>query len=224
MSTNQIDAWTGEFGDAYHERQTDFRTEATKREQMWVQVLALMPRVNMDILEVGAGTGPNLEAIRRLYQSVRLNPALHALEPNEKAARHLSQNGFWAIPGSAQEIQAKDGAFDLVFTNGVLIHLPDPLPAMREIYRVSRRFVMCAEYFSPRREAIPYRDGVDLIKDDYGGLWMDNFDLKLVGYGFCWKRATGLDNVTWTLFERKDFVLKPMTMDEQHQFLKMTAG
>jgi len=193
----QVDPWKGEFGDAYHERQGDVHAESIKREQMWAQALSWIPRVPMHILEVGAGTGANLAAINRLYHSLSIHQALYALEPNEKVSLD-----YIRIYGEAANIHAANLSFDLVFTYGVLIHLDDPLPAMEEIYRVSQRLIMCAEYFSPRREAIPYRDGVPLFKDDFGSLWMDNFDLKLLGYGFCWKRVTGLDNITWWLFEK----------------------
>lgn len=196
-----IEAWKGSFGDAYHARQTDMHAEAAKREMLWAHALDRLPRLRMDILEVGAGTGANLEAIRRLRQMSQLTPTLFALEPNEKAAASIPGD-VALIYGTADRIEAASATFDLVFTYGVLIHLEDPLAAMREMYRVSKRYVMCAEYFAPKREAIPYRDGVPLFRDDYGAFWMDSFDLKLLGYGFCWKRATGLDNVTWWMFEK----------------------
>lgn len=200
--SNQIDPWSAEFGDAYHARQIAVQDEAIKREQLWHQALYMLPRVSMDILEIGAGMGPNLRAIDRLLQSTKIKPNLYAVEPNDFARAYLLGR-FNTIFGAADAIKAKDNSFDLVFTYGVLIHLPDPLAAMREMHRVSRRFIMCAEYFAPDREAVPYRDGVPLFRDDYGALWMDNFDLNLLGYGFCWKRTTELDNVTWFLMEKR---------------------
>jgi ubiquinone/menaquinone biosynthesis C-methylase UbiE len=204
---DQIKAWEGSFGDTYHHR-NDRLAEIERRGQLWAHALALLPRINMDILEVGAGLGANLETIRALYRTVRLNPNLYGLEPNPVANGYLGHQ-FQIIEGRAEAICAIDRAFDLVFTYGVLIHLDDPVPAMREMFRVSRRFICCVEYFSPTRRAIPYRTDdqtglpVHLAADDYGSLWMDNFDLKLLGCGFCWKRSTGLDNVTWWIFERK---------------------
>lgn len=219
--SEQLDAWTGDFGNSYHQRQTEYHGEVAKREVLWAQVLALLPRLRMNILEVGAGTGVNLEAIRRLYQSIGLVPRIWALEPNDKARAKLIETAL-IVPGTAQDIIDGDRQWDLVFTYGVLIHLEDPLPAMREIFRVSRRFIFCAEYFAPGPEIIPYRDGVLLRRNDYGSLWMDNFDLKLLGYGFVWKRATGLDNVTWWLFERKDFQLQPLSLEEQKKAIAGT--
>ena len=43
-----------------------------------------------------------------------------------------------------------------------------------------------------------------LFKRDFGGLWLDTCpDLRVVAYGFAWKRLTGLDNLTWWLFEKR---------------------
>ena len=42
-----------------------------------------------------------------------------------------------------------------------------------------------------------------LIKTALGEFWMSwHPDLSLVDYVFFWKRATGLDNVTWWLFRK----------------------
>lgn len=51
----------------------------------------------------------------------------------------------------------------------------------------------------------PYRGHDDrLFKRDFGGYWLDHFsDLWTVAYGFAWKRITGLDNLTWWLFEKR---------------------
>jgi hypothetical protein len=54
-------------------------------------------------------------------------------------------------------------------------------------------------------EMFPYRGHDDrLFKRDFGGYWLDHFsDLWTVAYGFAWKRITGLDNLTWWLFEKR---------------------
>jgi Methyltransferase domain len=195
----ELDAWTGASGDEYHERHA---ADDEARESLWDEVLELLPSTHMAILEVGAGMGANLHAIRRFYSTINLAPRLYALEPNGKARARLAKH-FTIIPGTAESIESGDRIFDFVFTYRVLIHLSDPLPAMREIYGVSNRYILAAECFSPRREQIPYQNEVPLFKDDYGSVWLEEFkDLELIDYGFCWKRATGLDNVTWWLFEK----------------------
>ena len=77
------------------------------------------------------------------------------------------------------------------------------MAACHEIYRCVE-FIVCIEYFSAQPQEIVYR-GVSevLFKRDYGGFWVDQFpDLRLIDYGFLWQRATGLDNLTWWLFEK----------------------
>jgi hypothetical protein len=52
---------------------------------------------------------------------------------------------------------------------------------------------------------IPYR-GHDnaLWRRDYGSLFLDTFsDLKCTAHMFAWKRATGLDNLTFWVFEKQ---------------------
>ncbi len=135
----------------------------------------------------------------------------YAVEPNNKARAILSRDGLVSETdlrgGMASGIEFPDGVADLAFTSGVLIHIhPDHLPAsLSEIHRCARRWIGCIEYFSDKPEMIPYRGHDDrLFKRDFGGLWLDSFpDLATVAYGFAWKRDTGLDNLTWWLFEKR---------------------
>jgi spore coat polysaccharide biosynthesis protein SpsF len=75
---------------------------------------------------------------------------------------------------------------------------------LREIHRVSRKYVFCSEYFSPKAEAIRYRGEDDLLfRNDFGSLYLDMFpDLQLVDYGFFWRRTTVMDDCTWWLFRK----------------------
>ena len=74
-------------------------------------------------------------------------------------------------------------------------------------HRVSKKYIITIEYFSDKPTEIEYGD-VLLKKRDYGSIWLDNFsNISLVGYGFFWKRITGLDNVHWWIFEKKYLIL-----------------
>ena len=106
---------------------------------------------------------------------------------------------------TAENIPLADGAVELAFTCGVLIHVPpeDLGRACDEIYRVSSRYIVCIEYFSDREEEVSYHGQSGLLfKRDFGAFWMDRHDLTLVDYGFLWKPATGLDNLTYWTFEK----------------------
>jgi len=191
------DLWTGDFGNDYTKRQAD---TSGARKHMWQMVL---PKHVESILEVGANVGANLEAISQFSTA-----ELFATEPNELARQELIGKDICVqvTNDPANDLRPGEGAFDLVFTSGVLIHIPpDQLAAsMREIHRVARRWIICAEYFSPSEEMIPYR-GHDnaLWRRDYGSLYLDMFpDLRCTSCVFAWKRMTGLDNLTFWVFEK----------------------
>ena len=202
MSSNNSDTaqaqfWRGEFGDTYVGRNAATSEHLRSRVAMWAKIMdALIGDPPTSILEVGSNIGNNLRALRTLTGA-----EMYAVEPNEQARSTLVSDGL------ATKIGLADNAVDLALTSGVLIHIhPDDLLAScAEIHRVSRRYIACIEYFSDKPEAIPYRGHSDkLFKRDFGGFWLDNFaDLRVCDYGFFWKRLTGLDNLTWWLFEKR---------------------
>ena len=207
MAGPQERFWRGAFGDEYLKRNAATRAELRARMALWTDILACIrggqPR---SVLEVGANVGNNLRALRRISGATR-----YAVEPHAGARRVLVRDRVVAPQnlrdGVASAIDFPDGAVDLAFTSGVLIHIHprDLLASCREIHRVARRYVVCIEYFSVEPEEIAYRGHRErLFKRDFGGYWMDHFpDLKLLGYGFVWRRATGLGNLTWWVFGKK---------------------
>lgn len=206
-STPQSEFWRGEFGNSYVDRNVASPEQMQARLALWSEILShTISAPPTRILEVGANLGINLRALRQLSSARRL-----ALEPNEKAREILVNDGIVAADdvrnGLAQKIDFPDAVADFAFTSGVLIHIhPDDLAAsLKEIHRCSSRWIACVEYFSDKPEMIPYRGHDDrLFKRDFGGLWLDSFpDLRIVAYGFAWKRVTGLDNLTWWLFEKR---------------------
>lgn len=192
------DLWCGPFGDSYTARNT--RATIQARKDMWA---CMLPSGVESILEVGANVGLNLEAISSLT-----NAELYACEPNDSARGLLSSvlEVDHIRSDTADRLGWPDGHADLVFTSGVLIHVPpDKLEAsLKEINRVSSRYVICGEYFAPSEEMVPYR-GHDnaLWRRDYGSLFMDACpDLHPLGTLFAWKRTTGLDNLTFWIFQK----------------------
>jgi len=206
-STPQAAFWQGEFGDSYVDRNVTSPEQLQARRGMWAAILAhTLPAPPKSILEIGANIGINLRSLRALTSARFL-----AVEPNDKARQRLVEDGVIKVEdvrsGVATKIDFPDGAADLAFTSGVLIHIhPDQLErSISEIYRCSARWIVAIEYFSDKPEMIPYRGHDDrLFKRDFGGFWLDTFpDLRVTAYGFAWKRVTGLDNLTWWLFEKQ---------------------
>ncbi len=202
-----IELWRGHFGDEYIARNTGSETGIQDRARLWAGILdAFGTNQPRRILEVGSNIGDNLRAIRRISSATLL-----ALEPNAEARRLLTEAALLPpdciLEGTATSIPLPDRSVDLAFTCGVLIHIPpDQLAAAcREILRVSDRAVVCIEYFSRVPEQITYR-GMEnmLFKRDFGRFWLDNFpDLRWRDYGFAWEHATGLDDSTWWILERR---------------------
>lgn len=190
-----VDMWQGSFGDAYTER----NLKSVDRTFMWETILAALPDVPTIILEVGANIGANLKALYGLGGTT-----LVGLEPNAMARKQI-RFPFEAREGTAQAIPYDNNSIEMVFTCGVLIHIPphDLARACSEILRVSSRYIVCIEYFSDKTEDVYYQGRYGLLwKRDFGSFWMDNYDLSLLGYGFFWKPATGLDNLTWWAFQK----------------------
>lgn len=206
-TTPQVDFWRGEFGDTYTDRNAPGEAQLRARAEMWTEIMACMAGAPpTSILEVGANLGINLRTLRGLSDA-----ELIAIEPNAYARQTLVADGVVsetnARDGVADNIGLPEGAVDLAFTSGVLIHIhPDNLLAScREIHRVSRRYIVCIEYFAQNPEEVAYRGHSSvLFKRDFGGFWLDHFSgLKVLGYGFVWKRVTGLDDLTWWAFEKR---------------------
>ncbi len=178
--TKQHRLWKGVFGGAYVGRnhltpkQLDrdyLKTYGTTRSVMNREFLRGVPK-DARILEVGANVGNILLSLcslgyRNLF-GVELNPRV--VEFAHKRAPNLG-----IIAGDVLDIPFKDDFFDLVFTSGVLIHIaPENRKcAMREICRVSRKYVWGFEYFSDRSQEIPYRGKRNVLwKADFPSLFL----------------------------------------------------
>ena len=201
-----LHAWSGEFGDRYTERNAASADAVRGRTRAWGEVFRrIVGDMPASALEVGPNVGLNLQGIAALSPM-----ELWGIEPNPTARARLVADGVLSpshvLEGFGHSIPMADGAVDLAFTCGVLIHVDPSLleKTMREIHRVSAKYVFCAEYFSPKAETIPYRGESDLLfKNDFGSLYLDSFpDLTLVDYGFFWRRTTVMDDITWWLFRK----------------------
>jgi pseudaminic acid biosynthesis-associated methylase len=192
--------WSGEFGDAYVERNL---TVGDQRGPFWQDLLARL-RVE-GVLEVGCNVGANLQWI------VRGVPPrdVYGVDINEKALREVRKrlpdvNTLWS---PARSLPFRDERFDLVFTSGVLIHQPPrvlPL-VMAEVVRCARRYVVANEYFGTELAEIPYRGQTGALwKGDYGALYEELFpELRLVKSGPLPEIPGDWEGVHHWLFEKR---------------------
>jgi pseudaminic acid biosynthesis-associated methylase len=200
-----VDYWKGDFGNAYTVRNESTEESLASRGRLFARVLAATGlEKGSSVLEVGTNIGMNLIALGRLATVSRFGVDVNAsalarlrAEPDLRTAHAARAQG--------ERLPFRAAAFDLVFTCGVLIHVPpdDLAEVGAEIVRVSARYIVCAEYFSPRNEEIEYRGHRGLLfKRDFGGFFLDRWPkLKLLDYGFLWKRVE-FDDLTWWVFEK----------------------
>jgi len=176
-ATDQLGQWTRDFGRSYTDRNTmspdemdaGFALQFGVRKSTIYRELVGPTRLPAGrALEVGCNIGLQLQLLRLANRRLEL----HGLEPQEYAlarARVLAPEVSFH-QGTAFDMPFPDDSFDLVFTHGVLIHLhPRDLPkAIGEMCRVSRRFILCHEYYARETTEVRYQ-GSD------GLLWKTDF-------------------------------------------------
>jgi pseudaminic acid biosynthesis-associated methylase len=208
MKSTCLDSWKGNFGEGYLERNKAEKEIMSSVSILWSQIFRnIQHKMPHSILEVGCNLGINLRVLQNLSSA-----ELFGLEPFSDALtlcledRILQKENAFNISGQEMHV-FEDNKFDMTFTSGVLIHVnPEDLKCVtRNIVRVSSKYVVCIEYFSDKEEEIIYRGQSGLLfKRDFGSFYLDNYpELSLLDYGFAWKKTTGLDNLTWWLFEKK---------------------
>lgn len=186
--TRQQEFWSGKFGRGYNDRNT-WTVSGFDRfyRQTWGTTRTVMNRAFLrglkidNVLEVGANIGLQL----RHLQSQGFDN-LYGVEIQSDAVERAKRltKGINIIRGSAFDLPFQNNYFDLVFTSGVLIHIhpKDQKAAMREMFRVSRKYIWGFEYFNETVQEIPYRGNRNVLwKNNFPKLWQQYCPkLKLV--------------------------------------------
>lgn len=183
--------WSGTFGREYTERN---RVNWRARSGFWCDMIAMTQPD--DVLEVGCNAGWNLRAIREVSPGTMLR----GVEINTKAASDAKRAGFEIHRLAARVLYELGAEFDLVFTAGMLIHVPpDELEVtMRRIVDRSRRHVLAIEYDADAEEEVEYRGHAGrLWKRPFGRLY-EAMGLKPIADGV----ADGFDRCHWWLLEK----------------------
>ena len=196
-----MDFWDGVFGDEY--------TDRNKGDKLYASNIAYFAQSLRNasgiktIMELGANRGMNIMALNALYPFATTS----AVEMNEKAFEELQEvcTGE-AINADLTEYQCGT-TYDLVFTKGLLIHIPPQHleKIYKLLYTTSEQYILIGEYYNPVPLMIPYR-GEDnrLWKRDFAGEMIDRYPLKLIDYGFVYKRGSfPQDDITWFLLEKE---------------------
>src|SRR4051812_1776385 len=122
--------WSGEFGDAYIERNRD---AGNVWGAFWSALLGGLPVQR--VLGGGCNAGANLRWLAGSLDVYGVDVNTTALADVRRTMPTVN-----AVHAAGRELPFRDGWFDLVFTMGVLIHQPpSTLPlVMAEIVRTSR--------------------------------------------------------------------------------------
>lgn len=189
MKTQQMEFWLGDFGKQYTDRNTIGPTQLNQwasdnfgvtMDQMNREILGNLPK-RIRILEVGCNVGLKLEGLWRLgFRN------LYGIELQWYAIERLKTHTtkIKVLQASGLEIPFKTGSFDLVFTNGVLIHIaPENIPTfIKEMHRVTSKYIWGAEYYADKYTEINYHKNTNVLwKADFASIFLNQFpDLKLV--------------------------------------------
>ena len=175
MKTKQTEFWSGDFGKEYTQRNffspgdwDDYymKQYGVTKLKMNEEFIGNLPK-DLRILEVGCNIGMQLRGLQACGFT-----HLYGIELQQDAVEQSKKvvSGINIIQGSGFDIPFKDGYFDIVVTNGVLIHIApgDHLKIMSEMVRCSKKFVWGFEYFADETRDINYRGNT-------GFLWKANF-------------------------------------------------
>lgn len=179
--------WSGEFGEEWTERHplSVEELDTTYRNHFGIARTELnelfLDSLNRDsrILEIGANVGTQLEALRQMGFDDLLGIELldYAVE---RAREERPDTPIYF--GEAGNLPFEDDKFDLIFTSGVLIHIPEErlVSTLQEITRCTRQYVWGYEYFADERTEITYRGQEGMLwKDDYATAYAEHCPLEL---------------------------------------------
>jgi pseudaminic acid biosynthesis-associated methylase len=204
FQTDQEEFWAGQFGDEYISRNKGNLLIGSNC-ALFSKALAHCSNAKT-LIEFGANVGLNLRAIRQLRPDLLLD----AIEINANAVNELeSWGGVRKIHHQSILEFKTSNTWDIVLIKGVLIHInPEFLPIVYDaLYRSSDRYIIVIEYYNPSPVEIPYRGHPGkLFKRDFAGEMLDKFaDLRIVDYGFVWRRDPVFpqDDATWFVLEKQ---------------------
>lgn len=204
FNSEQEKFWAKTYAYEYIDKNSKF--DHNLGSQVWEHMLRKTNGNLENYLELGCNIGRNIEQLKLAFP--KAHPSI--VEISEPAFNFVTSHHKFksAFNGSILNSDLEKESFSLVFTIGVLIHInPDQLIAhMAKIHSYSKKYILIGEYFNRTPVSIEYQGEEEkLFKRDFGKLFIENFDVKLLDYGFLWGHIydkAGFDDITWWLFEK----------------------
>lgn len=201
--TEQEKFWVEDYAEAYRKNNEKFDTATGNR--AWENMLRRASDIS-NVLECGSNTGRNIESLNSVLPDANKSIIEISLEAFEIVTSKYELESTYN--GSIISSDFDENSFDLVFTMCVLIHIhpDDLLRNMKKIFNYSKKYILIGEYFNRTPVMIEYHGQTDrLFKRDFGRMFVETFNVKLLDYGFHWGWLyddAGFDDVTWWLFEK----------------------
>ncbi len=204
LKTPQENFWEHEITETYVKDNSFFVEELGLI--AWDRILSKIEKSDItSYLDCGSNIGRNVSFLKKVLPDAKASIVELAKEPYAKCLKDFEIDV--SFHGAIKNAKF-DREFDLVFTNSVLIHVnpEDLLASMGRMYDLSARYILINEYFNRTPVMIQYRGEDDrLFKRDFGKLFIENFNCKVVDYGFLWGHEfdnAGFDDITYWLFEK----------------------
>ncbi len=201
----QANFWAGNFGEKYRLNNTNFQESILI--DGWNKILLKVNKSEVfSFLECGSNIGRNIHALKMIIPNAR--PSLVEVNKESFQIAVDTYSPVNSFNGQILDSKFENEKFDLVFSCGVLIHIApyDLYRNLLKMYDYSKKYIVICEYFSRRFETILYHGETNkLFKMDYGSYFMENFNAKIIDYGFLWGRLYdngGFDDMTYWLFEK----------------------
>ena len=201
MQSKNANEWSGTFGNDYTERQTE---DLDNRAFLFSDALKMVFSEIDSVCEFGANVGENIKVLQELFGfrkkwlKNKKMPDFGAIEINEKCSVILIEQDIAEVycQSVSEPIIHK---YDLVFTRGVLIHLPeeDLIKTVDNMIATSNKYILVAEYHNPERRMITYRGKDNMMWQDNYYKYFINKGCELIDYGFDPKY-----DITWFLMKK----------------------
>ncbi len=192
-NSSPSERWAGKLGDEYTIRNDT--QDYTKRTSFWKNI---EDKYNpKKVLEVGCNKG-----IQNILWFDKARG--YGIDVNEEALMYnLYDIPLWRCYGSATDIPFKDNFFDLVFTCGVLIHIPpkEIEKAMKEIIRTSNKYVLAIEYCSEQEKERPFLGEMGITWERPYNYMYIKMGLEIVEAGFL-TETDGFNDLSYYMFRK----------------------
>ena len=121
------------------------KTGAWSQRQALKKAFSVITKANVEsdirIIDVGSGEGRTLQAFREkgFNKSIGIDNVQESLEICQSNGLKIKKDVFLA---DAKKTGFKNKEFDLVFSEGLLEHFLNPEPLIKEMVRISKRYIL----------------------------------------------------------------------------------